>query len=96
MRATAHGRRRDGRGHRGTGEADADTDADTDSDTDADSDSDTDTDIGPDADKDGYGDDVDCDDANPAINPGAEETCGNGRRRQLQRDAGRLRLGGHA
>ena len=64
------------------GEADADTDADADSDTDADadtdSDSDADTDPGADADKDGYTADVDCDDTDPAINPAATETCGNG------------------
>jgi hypothetical protein len=71
---------KDGDDTAGTNEADADadTDADTDTDSDSDTDSDTDTDIGPDADKDGYTDDVDCDDDDAAVHPGAAETCGNG------------------
>ena len=60
-------------------DTDTDTDTDTDSDTDTDTDSDTDTDTGPiDADADGYPADIDCDDADPAVNPGAVEVCGNG------------------
>jgi hypothetical protein len=66
-----------------TGEADADTDADGDTDADADSDadadadadSDTDTDVPNDADRDGYTDDVDCDDTDASVNPGATEIC---------------------
>jgi hypothetical protein len=52
-----------------TGESDADADADADTDTDAD------TDIPVDADSDGYTSDVDCDDGDAAVNPGATETC---------------------
>jgi hypothetical protein len=63
-----------------SGDTSGDTSADTDTDTDGDSDtdSDTDTDTGtppPDADGDGSVDDVDCDDTNPAVHPGATETC---------------------
>ncbi len=58
------------------GDTDADADADADSDADADADSDADTDTGPvDVDGDGYSPvDGDCDDGDPAINPGAVET----------------------
>jgi hypothetical protein len=38
-------------------------------------DTDTDTPAPVDADGDGYTDDIDCDDTNPAIHPGADETC---------------------
>ena len=58
-------------------EGDADTDSDTDADSDADSDADTDadTDVDTDVDRDGDGDgytpeEGDCDDTDPAINPG--------------------------
>ncbi len=54
-----------------TGESDTDADTDTDTDTDTDAD----TDIPVDADSDGYTSDVDCDDGDPAVNPGAAETC---------------------
>ena len=37
-----------------------------------------DTGGGPDADGDGFGSERDCDDANPAINPGAPEICDDG------------------
>ncbi len=33
---------------------------------------------GPDGDGDGFGSDVDCDDTDPAVNPAAMETCGDG------------------
>ena len=58
-------------------DADTDTDSDTDTDTDSDTDTDTDTDVEPDADKDGYAADVDCDDDNASVHPGAGEICGN-------------------
>ncbi len=58
-------------------DADADADSDTDADSDADSDTDTDSDT-DDADGDGYRSFVDCDDADPAVNPGADEVCGDG------------------
>lgn len=64
---------------------DADTDSDTDSDTDGDTDSDTDTDTdtptdtGPwDADGDGYFASADCDDTDPALNPGAADDTDDG------------------
>ena len=56
-------------------EGDTDTDADSDTDADADTDSDTDTDVPVDADNDGYTSDVDCDDGDAAVNPGATEAC---------------------
>ncbi|MEQ1505926.1 MAG: hypothetical protein ABMB14_27065 [Myxococcota bacterium] len=58
-------------------DGDADTDADADSDTDTDSDADTDPTAGPDADDDGSPDDVDCDDADPTVFPGAPDLCGD-------------------
>ena len=60
-------------------DTDADADSDSDTDTDADTDSDADTDTGHtgstviDADVDGFDASVDCDDNNPAVNPGEVE-----------------------
>jgi hypothetical protein len=48
---------------------------DTDTDADADSDTDTDTDLPADADGDGYASDVDCDDGDATVHPGADEIC---------------------
>jgi len=60
-------------------DADADTDADTDTDTDTDADADSnwdsDTGIAVDADGDGHTAQDDCDDADSAVHPGAEELC---------------------
>jgi len=56
-----------------TGSGDADTDSDTDADSDADSD--TDTDVPVDEDHDGYDSDVDCNDNNYQVYPGAPEAC---------------------
>lgn len=55
----------------------ADSDADADADSDSDSDADTDTEPVSDADHDGSPDDVDCDDANPDVYPGAPDVCGD-------------------
>jgi hypothetical protein len=49
--------------------------SDADADADADADTDTDTDVPVDADEDGYTDDVDCDDGDADVNPGAVEVC---------------------
>jgi predicted outer membrane repeat protein len=55
---------------------DTDADIDTDTDTDADTDADTDTDAEDvDADGDGAVAGDDCDDADPAVHPGADELC---------------------
>ncbi len=61
----------------GDSDADGDGDGDGDTDTDTDTDTDADTDTGPgrDADGDGYPAEVDCDDEDPAANPGAAELC---------------------
>jgi hypothetical protein len=56
-------------------DADTDTDADSDTDADTDTDADSDTDADTDADGDGWGADEDCDDSDPAVNPGATEVC---------------------
>jgi len=59
-------------------DTDTDTDADTDTDTDADADADADTDADTDPfdlDGDGWAATEDCDDGDPAVNPGAEEDC---------------------
>jgi len=61
------------------GDADADADADTDSDADSDTDADTDTGSTQDQDGDGFSvDEGDCDDENPEVNPGQNETCLDG------------------
>jgi hypothetical protein len=57
----------------------ADADTDTDTDTDADTDSDTDPDPPVDSDGDGSPDDVDCDDADDTVFPGAPDVCGDDR-----------------
>lgn len=61
----------------GSSDSDTDTDGDTDSDGDSDTDSDTDdTAAAPaDLDADGYLDDVDCDDEDATVHPGAEDLC---------------------
>jgi hypothetical protein len=59
-------------------DADTDADSDTDADTDADSDTDADTDPVQDADGDGFPEDVDCDDADPEVHPGAREVRNDG------------------
>jgi hypothetical protein len=48
---------------------------DTDSDSDSDTDTDTDTEPDADVDGDGYTARIDCEDENPAVNPGADELC---------------------
>ncbi|MEQ1567295.1 MAG: putative metal-binding motif-containing protein [Myxococcota bacterium] len=59
-------------------DVDTDSDADTDTDVDADSDADTDPDL-EDQDQDGYSvAEGDCDDADAAVNPGAEDPVGDG------------------
>ena len=59
-------------------DVDADADADIDADADADADTDADTDVIEDADGDGFTSDVDCDDGDASIFPGAKEVCGDG------------------
>lgn len=80
----------DNAGHDSSADADvdADTDTDADADTDSDADTDADTDTATDSDTDSAADDADgdghtassaggddCDDADPAVHPGATETC---------------------
>ncbi|MDD5309778.1 MAG: putative metal-binding motif-containing protein [Deltaproteobacteria bacterium] len=66
-------------------DADADTDTDTDTDGDSDADADGDSDTGsdtstgcPDNDSDEWCADLDCNDSDPAVNPGMEEVPSNG------------------
>jgi hypothetical protein len=64
-------------------EADSDTDADADSDTDTDSD----TDLPIDADNDGFSVELDCDDNDELVFPGAPEHCGDGRITDCDRES---------